>query len=467
MDCQKIKKDFIKVIQHSQNIEDPQVDRLFDIWLESKRDIIEAFGGKLIYEIEEPVTFELSEEGKHDRIQNFINMCWDLGLEDLGLFIEYQRDGFFKNRCEQDYQEVTKGTKLVKAFKYFVDNPTVLTEMQNKASMIIQENKIEGKLCFSVHPLDYLSLSETTYNWRSCHALDGEYRAGNLSYMMDKSTIICYLKGEESVKLPNFPEEVPWNSKKWRVLFYISNNWKMIFAGKQYPFSTLDGMNMIVEKYFNGNAITGYRKPSKVSSYVLFKDSKWTKWTDYKTPTPTVNGVVFELEDSYIPIGGGLIPLQELVKDCEGSRQFNDVLSSTCYAPMYSYLVETGWYGNQAYTIADKKNTRFEIGNFTYCLRCGAAEVMGPGSSTMMCYNCERNYGETENEYFSFCHHCGARIETENGFYIEDNIYCENCFETLGAKCEDCCDYYLKDNMYYDEKEDSYYCHWCHNNNNA
>ena len=28
---------------------------------------------------------------------------------------------------------------------------------------------------------DYLSLSENAFNWRSCHALDGEYRAGNLS----------------------------------------------------------------------------------------------------------------------------------------------------------------------------------------------------------------------------------------------------------------------------------------------
>lgn len=84
--------------------------------------------------------------------------------------------------------------------------------------MLIQEDKVTGILCLSIHPLDYLSLSENTYNWRSCHALDGEYRAGNLSYMMDNTTVVCYLKGEDEAELPHFPAEVKWNSKKWRML---------------------------------------------------------------------------------------------------------------------------------------------------------------------------------------------------------------------------------------------------------
>ena len=42
---------------------------------------------------------------------------------------------------------------------------------------------MEGYLYLSIHPLDYLSISETNHGWRSCHALDGEYRNGNLSYL--------------------------------------------------------------------------------------------------------------------------------------------------------------------------------------------------------------------------------------------------------------------------------------------
>ena len=37
----KIKEDFDKVIQYSQQIPDPKTDRLFDIWWECKKDFID------------------------------------------------------------------------------------------------------------------------------------------------------------------------------------------------------------------------------------------------------------------------------------------------------------------------------------------------------------------------------------------------------------------------------------------
>ena len=467
MNLSKIKEDFIKVIEHSQNIKEPKVDKLFDIWFTNKRDIIEAMGGKLIYELEEPITFELSEEGKAERVQSFIGMCWDLQLDELAMFLEQEKNGFFDNICDSDYRDqVKKGTKLLKAFKYFIKDSTVLSDMQNKASMIIQENKVKGKLCFSVHPLDYLSVSETTYNWRSCHALDGEYRAGNLGYMMDNSTIVCYLKGEDDVKLPRFPEDVLWNSKKWRVLLYLSNDWKMIFAGKQYPFSSAEGMNLIIDKCFNASEITGYRKPSSKNRIEYgYRGSKWAKWTDYTIESPTVNGIVFDFDDRFIPIGGGIVKLHDFVKDKEGSKHFNDVLRSSCYKPLYTYLVEQGWWGDKFYSLADICRTHFNIGEYTYCLKCGEAEAMDMGSGTMMCYDCERDYGTSENEAFTFCKHCGRRIEVSNGYYMEDDYYCEECFNAIGEQCEKCGDYYLRDQMVYDETQDLYYCEWCHNHN--
>ena len=462
MEIQKIKKDFCKVIEYSQQIPDPQVDKLFDIWLEKKQEIIEAFGDKLIYEVKEPITFNLSPEGQQDRIRNFINMCWDMGLDVLADFLENEKSGFFDNKCENDYQEVKKGTKLVKAFKYFVEDPETLHDIQSKASQIIQENKIEGKLCFSVHPLDYLSLSETTYNWRSCHALDGEYRAGNLSYMMDSSTIVCYLKGEDNVKLPRFPEDVPWNSKKWRVLLYLSNDWKMIFAGKQYPFSTDEGMNMIVDKFFNADPDNGFRKP-KTRLNLYGNKTRWSHWSDFGLTQMTLNGsIIFEFNARYIPVGSGIARLDELVKDVEGSKHYNDVLKSSCYLPHYSYLVEHGWWGKDLYTLANTNQTHFDIGGNTYCLRCGNCEVMEAGSGTMMCYDCERDYGTAVNDAFCFCEECGTRIETNICEYVGDATYCPDCFDKLCEKCEQCGDYHLRDTMIYNEENDTYLCKWCH-----
>ena len=41
----EIKSDFYRVIQYSQGISNPKIDRLFDVWRECKRDFIELFDG--------------------------------------------------------------------------------------------------------------------------------------------------------------------------------------------------------------------------------------------------------------------------------------------------------------------------------------------------------------------------------------------------------------------------------------
>lgn len=454
MQVKEIKDNFIKVIQYSQGINEPKVDKLFDLWLENKQDIIEAFGGKYIYELPEKVSFELTQESKENRIDSFIDLCWSLGLEDLSIFLGEEKEGFFSNTCSSDYKNVvTKGSKLVKAFKHFVDNPKLLTDLQNQASQIIQENKIEGRLCFSVHPLDFLSISENGHNWRSCHALDGEYRAGNLSYMMDKSTVVCYLKSDEDVKLPHFPDEVPWNSKKWRVLLYLSNDWKMIFAGKQYPFSTPKGMDYIIDCFNRFNESN-------------FNEShQWAEWTDTSIEKYKIGNNLFDFSHVFIPLNGGLIELDKLVVDEAYSCHFNDVLKSSTYKPVYTYLTVSSWRNNERYVINDINATRFNIGARTYCMHCGKIEAMEGGSGTMMCYDCERDYGISENDIFGFCPCCDGRIVIEDSFWVEDAYYCESCFNSDGERCPICGDYYFHNNMTYDEKEDQYYCKWCYNNN--
>jgi hypothetical protein len=357
---------------------------------------------------------------------------------------------------------IKKGTKLIKAFKNFVDNPVTLRKIQDEASLLIQENVVTGKLCFSVHPLDYLSISENTYNWRSCHALDGEYRAGNLSYMMDSSTIVCYLKGEEEVQLPRFPKDVLWNNKKWRVLLYLSNDWKMIFAGKPYPFSTEAGMNILID-YFNHDPDDIYRKP-KAKLRHRYKNAEWVNWTDYKIPIPYIEDIRFDMESRYVPLNGGLLSVDELVKDADGSKHFNDVLYSSSYDFVYTFIAETGWWGEKRYPINDYNSTRFNIGYHTHCLFCGSEETMESGAASMMCYDCEYKYGQAVNDMFGFCDCCGARVEVDSSFFVNDELYCADCYDKHAATCACCGSSYLREDMYYIEKDDIYECHWCHNN---
>ena len=273
----EIKEKFKEIISYSQEIAQPKVDKLFDLWLENKKSYIELFDGKLIYELPEPVSFEMTEKDKKSKFEDFLtSMDTYVNINDDFIdFLEAERDGFFSNTVCEEYrtrsgEKIPKGMKLVKAFKYFIEDKELLTELQMAASQIIQKDKITGRLCFSVHPLDFLSSSENAHNWRSCHALDGEYRSGNLSYMVDSSTVIVYLKSDEDAVLPNFPPSVKWNNKKWRMLLFLSNDWAMAFAGRQYPFSSDTALTLIRSMFLDRKIGELYKEP--------FRERYWSDW---------------------------------------------------------------------------------------------------------------------------------------------------------------------------------------------
>ena len=454
----KIKEDFDNVIRHSQGIPDPKTDKLFDVWMECKRDIIEVFGGKYIYEYPEKVTFELGEKEKHDRVIRFAGLVesqW--GYSELAQFIEAQEPGFFKNMTISDYtawdgKVIKKGTKLVKAFKHFITNDRSLTDVQNEASRIIQEDKIEGTLCLSVHPLDFLSLSENTYNWRSCHALDGEYRAGNLSYMMDKSTVVCYLKATDSAQLPNFPEDVKWNSKKWRVLLYLSDDWRMLIAGRQYPFETSVGMDFVLKDLLPASQLIGREKTRR-----------WTDWNNLLySEVELTNNIKVEFDSCYLPIGSELIALDEVVTNGDGAKQFNDVLLSSCYKPIYAMQYVTHfWDDNGGCLTTSRDTTKFIIGGYTYCLWCGEKETL-LGAETMMCETCELEHGTSENDLFTTCDCCGRRMYFDDGYDVGDEGICEDCYRKYCRKCECCGEIIFTEDAHYHEKTEQYLCSECY-----
>ena len=256
---------------------------------------------------------------------------YDLNLQD-----------FYSNRTSCEYHIhnydgekilLPANFKVVKAFKFFEPDAEKLKSLQSEASRIIQENIVSGYFCISVHPLDYLSLSENVHNWRSCHALDGEYRSGNLNYMVDPTTVVCYLRADKQAILPHFPEDVLWNSKKWRVLLFFSNDRTMVFAGRPYPFCADQGIELIREKVLPALDL-----------------GSWTKWHD-----TTVNYLKDERsgQDFYftrmIPVGNELKRFDRVVQDAADTYQFDDLLRSSVYKPIWSYRRKTNYllYNNR------------------------------------------------------------------------------------------------------------------------
>lgn len=439
VNIEEIQAQFNKVISYSQNIPAPKTETLFSDWYSAKSRWIQLWKG-CTWEYPEPVAFELSPEEKLRRVDDFIaTVSSTYYNEDLATFLEAQRQSFFDNRVSADWQtsdgtKIKKGTKLVKAFKYFENQPNTLNAIQMAASMIIQEDKVKGHLCLSVHPLDYLSSSENLAHWRSCHSLDGDYRAGNLSYMVDNTTIICYLKSDKDEILPNFPETVPWNSKKWRVLLFFADTEQMMFAGRQYPFSTTSGLDFL-RKHVLPNAGLG----------------EWGEWQNDKIKVYNDTKLV----SPYVLVGDRLVAMDKLVVNGIGSLQFNDLLFSSCYDPVYSFKTYDAWWQRPNSCLT------FKVGKACNCLRCGSDSI--ELSESMMCNNCELQYGESDNDLFGVCECCGGRYFYDEGYYVDDadERVCPSCAEEYVLSCCDCGSSCYKADMQYVEDANGYVCHWC------
>ena len=222
-----------------------------------------------------------------------------------------------------DGKKIQAGTKIVKSFKYFIEHQDLLFDIQNKASEIIQKDKIEGYLTFSVHPLDFLSSSENTFNWRSCHALDGEYRAGNLSYMLDSSTIMVYLKAEQDAKLPNFPDDVPWTNKKWRMLMHFNTGLDVVFAGRQYPFSSPGALDVVREVFYRFMVREKYRWGEMIKDHWSYWHNDYIKDFEYSEYSNEDSAGISE--DRYAVINRGIWDIEQICKDVSGSLHFNDI----------------------------------------------------------------------------------------------------------------------------------------------
>ena len=411
-----IKKQVADVISYSQDIREPKVDQLLDRWQKAKSGLYELFGDKLIYEVG-PIKVELTAAEKQDRIDTFIDKIEDkYNYASLVPFLRANKDNFFDNITKEPFNglniEVPAGIKISKAFKFFIDNKEDLDEVQTMMSMVLQEDKVSGTLCLSTHPLDYLSSSENTYNWRSCHALDGDYRAGNLSYMLDGSTIVCYLRGEENAKLPRFPQSVPWDNKKWRMLLFVSDDYNALFAGRQYPFSSRmlmdtvkDAFTSILRKYFHMDDCGQWY---------------WYTWSDWHDDYikdiqfKDNHSDNFELVNKYFPLSGCLYKDKDLIKDI-GSLHFNDLLYSSYYTPYYCW--------DNRYS--PRNTIQFKIGAEVPCLRCGKNPITN--HDMMVCDDCS-----AQDDYIT-CEYCGTELPEEEMIWLPDRgVYvCPNCYEEI------------------------------------
>ena len=456
-DIKDIQEKFNRIVKYSQHLDgEVNSDELFEDWRRNKSVFIQRWDGQLIKELGE-MTFHLSDDQKakvvNDVIEKIDEIYQKSGLgypdfkeDDLIQFILMNQYNFFDNVTIDEYKNrdilVPKGMKILRAFKFFCNDKDLLNDIQSVASMAIQNDKITGTLCMSVHPLDYLSVSENVHNWRSCHALDGEYRAGNLNYMADPTTVVCYLKSNHKYELPRFPEDIKWNSKKWRVLLFFDDTYRFMMAGRQYP-------------YFENSLLL----PIKHEVERMF-ERKFSGWFDQYVTSTTLHSFLDDENESnryetpyamkYIPVGQRLLRLKKFVQDEPGTLQFNDLLESTTYEyPYYSFALERNWRGDYYHEpshVGGSYIPKIRVGKKCTCLECGKEDITM--SEAFLCKHCmikEHQVGDSEE--FGICHWCHEPFLWDEGGYLKgqyDESYptCPSCMEDTGRSCSECGELY-------------------------
>lgn len=394
----------------------------------------------IIYEHPEPVCFDLDEDSKKQKVDQFLDWVWREYGETMYSFFRDNYDGILENKIPQPYEEFCVGTRLSKALmkKFGLE----AEDVRQRLSMLIQSNKVTGKLCLSVHPLDFLSASENNHSWRSCHALDGEYRVGNVSYMMDDCTFIAYLKSNgPDVELPHFPEDVPWNNKKWRCYFYVDRTNGIIYAAKQYPFFSQHALDLIAEiiKYQFGYFIPKDEQERRIKQARMYPwgdrnhPRNWQEYVDsyinaYRfRPTGLkgevlINGQYWNFENTKVIVGYGamtrIVPVTNYIETDRDACCYNDVIQSHTYAP-WTLVYNQDFEGCMPIKV-DKK---LVVGKGVPCVCCGRHNVAD--SDIFVCNHCRTDERE--------CDRCGCLDRADYMHYDEasGNWYCDCCWSEM------------------------------------
>ena len=401
-----------KILSYSQSIDISDLDLEYHInrWWNNKQRFYHWFGDKLVLKIATNVNIfpDSSRDARfqefYDEVHAFLKV-YDKETVNPAFytFLTANALGLFDNTVVvSTHPNVTTNSKLTKAFKHFIYEKEPLRYVQDLASRYIQEKKLTGNLYISIDPADFLLMSDTNANWDSCHSLDGEYRAGNLSYMLDYVTFIAYFANEEKENLRACPGDLTHYNKKWRMLVHAHPDMNIVYYNRQYPFfsDTLLGM---IHSYMTGLCqeldfqinFNGFRN---------IQNKHLTKNLNY----------------NHILVNQNIINTIDIINSPD--LLYSDLMTSNKYTPIFAIKREFEYKYMSHENIEQK--LFMNIGADYPCI-CKGCTSFVQDSETFMCKHHEKKYPGK----YKICTICGSRIYDEDGYFEnKDGIFCEECY---------------------------------------
>ena len=365
------------------------------------------------------------------------------------------------------YTRVQKGMKYSRLFKKLIESfsPTIMAlgDIERRytewtESLALQKRNY--RFLLSVNPADYLLMSYGN-SWTSCHIIaphisrsdgthGGCYKAGCLSYMVDKMTTISFVVPEKTTD-----EEITLKPKIARRVVFINNNELSYFASRIYPYAE--------------NEV--YRK--------MFKETTETLLTDvFKGEVTESLGYGWRTASAYV------------------------VQEDDLHYPDYDRFSSTG--DSAGFREGYAGSLHFTAGKKPFCIKCGNHTIQT--SDGLSCEWCKGNRREDQPEddeeedveceycqgfyarddshhidttngeawvcdhcydrYYRQCYGCNIYVCTEddNGrMGPDDEWYCDDCYDNRFTMCSHCEEDYRIDNMMENENNGDWYCEDCYN----
>lgn len=260
-------------------------------------------------------------------------------------------------------------------------------------SQVLNQKKLTGRLCLSIHPLDYMTMSDNNSGWDSCMswANEGCYRQGTVEMMNSDMVVVAYLASSEDMTLwwsADKDDDKYWNNKKWRQLFVINKD--IITNVKAYPYRNDELTNICLN------------------------------WLRELAGSANYNDTILDWEEDRPRVG----KMEYTIEACS-DHMYNDFENSN---GLFCFI------GKDA-----PSRIYFNYSGEAECMCCGDTFEAYGEEVRLLCYTCEPGYS---------CEHCGEPLPDEDYRYFLDDIYmCERCYDRYGVEDSITEEYHHSDNM--------------------
>lgn len=398
--------------------EGPDLTHIFRFWNCNKKDLFEMFGKKFI--LTKEVSFKIGDKELKDAMDEMMsedafceayseaispiykkNNGFDIWLRlshllrsdilvknqyDMGTCIvpgEWTVDGK-PVKIQEGCRPIRTLAKLCRAFGL---DEQEFEKFRLKHSQILNTEVLSGELCLSIHPMDYMTMSDNDCGWDSCmswvkaaYSDGGEYRLGTVEMMNSPCVVVAYLKSHTDMAVRDYPRAMFWNNKRWRQLVIVNKD--IILGNHQYPY---------VDDSLEGTVLSWLRELASEFFETRYEETL----TDLRNGTTNEN-TYFDFSTTFM---------------------YNDI-----YDIRHAYVAES---------TRELKNYRLNFSGEASCMVCGKVidRDERPETSSVCCAECGG---------YEICDDCGLWLEDDYAYWHDGVCYCEDCYRDHVDYCEMC-----------------------------